>query len=112
MIVIVSQAWTLPSEEDAQAYIELNGEFARFFAAHRGYRGRRLVRSTEDPWHFTHLRFFDSFADYEECTKADGYVQHTEAMYRHMQPYDESRGYPREVLEVVIDDPDPRAGGL
>ncbi|WP_300678085.1 antibiotic biosynthesis monooxygenase [Nocardioides sp.] len=110
MIVVASQAWSRPSEEHAQAYIALSGEFARFFEAHPGYRGRRLVRSTEDPWHFTHLRYFDTLADYEECTAAPGYVAHTEAMYAHLQPYDASRGYPREVLEVVLDDPDPRGG--
>lgn len=109
MIVVVSQAWTRESEEHAQAYMELSREFATFFAAHSGFRGRHLVRSLEDRWHFTHLRYFDSVESYEECTQAPGYVEHTMAMYEHMQPYDESRGYPREILEVVIADGEPIA---
>ena len=31
----------------------------------------------------------------------DGYVEHTVLMYEHLQPYD---SYPREYLEVVIDE--------
>lgn len=104
MIVVVSQARTKPGEQHAQAYIALNGEFGRFFRDHPGFRGRRLVRGVEDPQHFTHLRFFDTVESYEACTGADGYVAHTEAMYEHLEPYD---SYPREYLEVVLDEPDP-----
>lgn len=102
MIVVVSQARTKPGEEHAQAYIKLNGEFGRFFRDHPGFRGRRLVRGVDDPQHFTHLRFFDSIESYEACTQAAGYVTHTELMYEHLEPYD---SYPREYLEVVIDEP-------
>lgn len=104
MIVVVSQARTKPGEEHARGYIALNQEFGRFFRDHPGFRGRRLVRGLEDPQHFTHLRFFDAVESYEECTRAEGYVAHTEAMYEHLEPYD---SYPREYLEVVIDEPDP-----
>lgn len=105
MIVVVSQARTKPGEEHARAYVELNDQFGRFFRGHPGFRGRRLVRGLEDRQHFTHLRFFDTVESYEECTRAEGYVAHTELMYEHLEPYD---SYPREYLEVVIDDLDPR----
>lgn len=105
MIVVVSQAWTKPGEEHAQAYIRLNEQFGAFFRSHPGFRGRRLVRGVEDPTHFTHLRWFDTVADYEECTSAEGYVEHTVRMYEHLRPYE---SYPREYLDVVIDEPDPR----
>jgi len=105
MIVVVSQAWTKPGEEHAQAYVSLSREFGRFFQDHPGFRGRRLMRGLEDPTHFTHLRFFDTVEAYEECTRHPEYVAHTEAMYEHLRPYD---SYPREYLEVVLDEPDPR----
>ena len=101
VIVVVSQAWTKPGEEHAQGYITLNREFGRFFGDHPGFRGRRLVRGIEDPTHFTHLRYFDSVESYEECTRKDGYVEHTVLMYEHLRPYD---SYPREYLDVVIDE--------
>lgn len=102
MIVVISQAWTKPGEEHAEAYVRLNEQFGRFFADHPGFRGRQLVRGAEDPTHFTHLRWFDRLESYEECTRRDGYVAHTEAMYEHLRPYD---SYPREIVEVVIDQP-------
>ena len=108
MILVVSQAWTKEgdaAEEHAQAYIRLNGEFGRFFADHPGFRGRRLVRGVEDRTHFTHLRWFDSIEAYEECTAHPEYVGHTELMYEHLRPYD---SYPREYLEVVLDEADPQ----
>ena len=108
MIVVVSQAWTKQTEEHAQGYIALNEEFGRFFRSHPGFRGRRLVRGQENPWHFTHLRFFDTVESYEECTKAEGYVEHTVLMYEHLEPYD---SYPREYLDVVIDELDPTLAG-
>ncbi|KHL15801.1 antibiotic biosynthesis monooxygenase [Mumia flava] len=105
MIVVVSQAWTRPGEEHAEAYVALSGAFGRFFADHPGYRGRRLVRGVEDRTHFTHLRFFDTVEDYEACTRHPDYTAHLEAMYEHLRPYE---SYPREYLEVVLDEPDPR----
>lgn len=101
MIIVISQAWTKPGEQHAAAYIRLNEEFGKFFTGHPGFRGRQLVRGTEDPSHFTHLRWFDSIASYEECTAREGYVDHTVAMYEHLRPYD---SYPREFVEVVLDE--------
>ncbi len=105
MIVVVSHAWTKPGEEHAEAYVALNEEFGVFFRGHPGFRGRRLVRGVEDSSHFTHLRWFDSVESYQECTTTEGYVAHTERMYEHLRPYD---SYPREFLEVVLDEPDPQ----
>jgi|SRR6478735_495204 len=102
VIVVVSQAWTKPGEEHAAAYVALSEEFGRFFRDHPGYRGRRLVRGVEDRTHFTHLRYFDSVASYEECTQHPEYQDHLVAMYVHLQPYE---SYPREYLEVVLDEP-------
>ncbi len=101
MIVVISQAWTRDAKDHAQAYIELSGGFAAFFGDHPRYRGRLLVRGTEDRTHFTHLRFFDDLDAYEECTRRDGYVAHTERMYEHLAPYDH---YPREIVEVALAD--------
>ncbi len=101
MIVVISQAWTRDADGHADAYVALSEGFATFFADHPGYHGRVLVRGTEDPTHFTHLRFFDTLASYEECTRRDGYVTHTEHMYEHLAPYD---GYPREIVEVALAD--------
>ena len=100
MIVVVSQAWTKDEGEHADAYIALSGEFSRFFDDHPGFHRRMLVRGVEDRTHFTNMRFFDRVEDYEECTRRDGYVEHTQRMYEHMKPYD---SYPREYLEVVLD---------
>ncbi|WP_370614811.1 antibiotic biosynthesis monooxygenase family protein [Mumia sp. Pv 4-285] len=105
MIVVVSQAWTKPGEEHADAYIALSEKFGVLFRDHSGFRGRRLIRGVEDRTHFTHLRFFDSVEDYDACTQAPDYGDHLVAMYEHLQPYD---SYPREFMEVVIDEPDPR----
>ena len=110
MIVVVSQAWTRDgedAEEHAQGYIALSGEFGRFFRDHPGYRGRRLVRGVEDRTHFTHLRYFETVADYEECTQHPEYQDHLVAMYQHLKPYD---SYPREYLEVVLDEPGHEVG--
>lgn len=101
MIVVVSQAWTRDDAEHADAYVRLSEAFAQFFADHPGYHGRLLVRGTEDRTHFTHLRFFDDLAAYDECTRREGYVAHTERMYEHLAPYD---GYPREIVEVALAD--------
>jgi hypothetical protein len=107
VIVVVSQAWTKDTEEDAQAYIRFSEEFGKFFEDHPGFHRRLLIRGIEDRSHFTNLRFFDKVEDYEECTRREGYVEHTQKMYAHMKPYD---GYPREYLEVVLDT-GPISGG-
>ncbi|MFC6152388.1 antibiotic biosynthesis monooxygenase family protein [Nocardioides yefusunii] len=108
MIVVISQAWTKPEEAHVHAYVQLNEEFGQFFRDHPGFRGRQLVRGTEDPTHFTHLRWFDTLEDYEECTRQQGYVEHTVKMYEHLVPYE---SYPREIVEVVFDErPAPHTG--
>lgn len=109
MIVVISQAWTKPGEEHAAAYLRLSEEFGRFFADHPGFRGRQLLRGTEDPTHFTHRRWFDQLEDYEECTRREVYVAHTEAMYVHLRPYE---SYPREIVEVVLDQSGTVPGGV
>lgn len=68
---------------------------------HPGFIGRRLIRGVEDRTHFTNLRFFDSLQSYEELTKFEGYQDYMVTMYEHLKPYD---SYPREFMEVVLDD--------
>lgn len=104
MIVVVSQARTKPGEEHARAYLELNDQFGDWFRDHPGFRGRQVVRGVEDRQHFTHLRWFDTVESYEQCTRRPGYVEHTERMYAHLEPYD---SYPREFLTVELHDAGP-----
>jgi hypothetical protein len=101
MIVVVSQAWTLDEGENAEAYMELSRQFLDFMKQHSGFKGRKLIRGVEDRTHFTNLRFFDSVASYEELIKFDGYGEHIMKMGAHLKPYDI---YPREYMEIVIDD--------
>ncbi len=101
MIVVISQAWARDADAHADAYVHLSEGFATFFADHPRYRGRLLVRDSADGTHFTHLRFFDDLAAYEECTQRPGYVAHTELMYEHLAPYE---GYPRQLADVVLAD--------
>jgi hypothetical protein len=103
MIVVVSQAWTLDETEHAEGYVALSGQFLAFMRQHPGFKGRKLIRGVEDRTHFTNLRFFDSIASYEELIKFDGYGDHIMKMGAHLKPYDV---YPREYMEVVIDDYD------
>jgi len=100
MIVVISQAWTKDDGEHAEAYVRLSEQFGRFFDDHPGFVRRTLVRGVEDRTHFTNMRYFDAVSSYEECTRREGYVEHTEAMYEHMKPYD---SYPREYVEVLLD---------
>ena len=101
-VVVVSQAWTLDAGAHAEAYLQLQREFLAFMRQHPGFRGRRLLRSLEDPTHFTHLRFFESIADYEALTRLPGYLDHIAAMGAHLKRYQQQ---PREYMEVVLDDP-------
>ncbi|MCL6649103.1 MAG: antibiotic biosynthesis monooxygenase [Chloroflexi bacterium] len=101
-VVVVSQAWALDAGAHAEAYLQLQREFLAFMRQQPGFRGRRLLRSLEDPTHFTHLRFFDSIADYEALTRLPGYQERIAAMGAHLKPY---QRYPREYMEVVLDDP-------
>ena len=101
MIVVVSQAWTLDAEGHADAYIALSRDFLPFLRQHPGFRQRRLLRSTEDPTHFTNFRTFDELASYEALTKMPGYNEYMQKMGAHLKPY---TTYPREFMNVVLDD--------
>ena len=101
MIVVVSQAWSKDEHEHADGYIAASRAFLDFHLAEPGFRGRRLIRSVEDPTHFTNLRFFDSVESYERMTEREGYQDYIRGMYQFLRPYD---SYPREFMEVVIAD--------
>jgi hypothetical protein len=109
MIIVVSQAWTKDAADHADAYVRLSEEFGRFFDDHPGFVRRMLVRGHDDPTHFINMRFFDAVSSYEECTRRPGYVEHTQAMYEHMKPYD---AYPREYVDVVLDTGPGASAGL
>jgi hypothetical protein len=108
MQVVVSQAHALDAGAHADEYVRLSGEFTVFMRQHPGFLGRRLLRSIEDPTHFTHVRLFDSIASYEELTERPGYHDRIAEMAAHVhQP---EGGPPREYFETVIDeDPLPPA---
>jgi quinol monooxygenase YgiN len=108
MQVVVSQAHALDAGAHADEYVRLSGEFTAFMRQHPGFLGRRLLRSIEDPTHFTHVRLFDSIASYEELTRLPGYHDRIAEMAAHVhQP---ASGTPREYFETVIDeDPLPPA---
>jgi heme-degrading monooxygenase HmoA len=101
MIVVVSQAWTLDEAEHADEYMRLYSEFLDFHKQHKGFRGRKLLRSLEDKTHFTNLRFFDSVRDYEELIKFEGYGDHIMKLGEHLKPYINN---PKEYMEVVRDE--------
>ena len=101
MIVVVSQAWTLDEDENADSYVELSRQFLPFLKQHPGFKGRKLIRGLEDRTHFTNLRFFDSIQSYEELIKFEGYGDHIMKMGAHLKPYTIN---PKEYMEVVFED--------
>lgn len=101
MIVVVSQAWTLDENGHADGYVSVYKEFLDFHRQHKGFRGRKLLRSMEDPTHFTNLRFFDSVACYEELIKFEGYGDFIMRMGEHLKPYTTN---PKEYMEVIHED--------
>ncbi len=101
MIVVVSQAWTLDKDEHADEYVRLYTEFLDFHKQHKGFRGRKLLRSLEDKTHFTNLRFFDSVQCYEELIKFEGYGDHIMKLGEHLKPYTTN---PKEYMEVLLSD--------
>lgn len=101
MIVVVSQAWTLDEDENADSYVELSRQFLPFLKQHPGFKGRKLIRGVEDRTHFTNLRFFDSIQSYEELIKFEGYGDHIMKMGAHLKPYTIN---PKEYMEVVFED--------
>jgi heme-degrading monooxygenase HmoA len=101
MIVVVSQAWTLDEAEHAEAYVRLSAEFLEFLQQQPGFCGRKLLRGVEDRTHFTNLRFFASLQDYEALIQRPGYAERINALGAHLKPYE---SYPREFMEVILDD--------
>ena len=101
MIVVVSQAWTLDEDEHADEYIRLYTEFLDFHKQHKGFRGRKLLRSLDDSTHFTNLRFFDSVQDYEELIKFESYGDFIMQMGEHLKPYTTN---PKEYMDVILQD--------
>jgi heme-degrading monooxygenase HmoA len=101
MIVVVSQAWTLDEGTHADEYVRLYTAFLDFHKQHKGFRGRKLLRSLEDKTHFTNLRFFDSVECYEELIKFEGYGDHIMKLGEHLKPYTTN---PKEYMEVIVSD--------
>jgi heme-degrading monooxygenase HmoA len=103
MIVVVSQAWTKDADASAEAYVAGSRDLARMMEGHPGFRGRKLLRSQEDPTHFTHLRWFDAPSDYESLTKHPNYGAHIARLSQHLDlsKYEKSA---REIMEVVLDE--------
>ena len=101
MIVVVSQAWTLDEHEHADEYVRLYTGFLDFHLQHKGFRGRKLLRSLDEKTHFTNLRFFDSVECYEELIKFEGYGDQIMKMGEHLKPYTTN---PKEYMEVILDD--------
>lgn len=100
-VLVVSQAWALDDGFHADEYLRLQALFLDFMRQHPGFRGRQILRSLEDRTHFTHIRHFDSVAAYEELTQFPGYHERIAEMGQHLRPV---QSYPREYLEVVVDD--------
>lgn len=101
MIVVVSQAWALDENENAEGYMKIYKEFLDFHRQHKGFKGRKLIRGIEDRTHFTNLRFFDSVESYEELIKFEGYGDFIMAMGEHLKPYTTN---PKEYMEVILED--------
>lgn len=101
MIVVVSQAWTLDENEHADEYVRIYTSFLDFHKQHKGFRGRKLLRSLEDKTHFTNLRFFDSVESYEELIKFEGYGDFIMQMGEHLKPYTIN---PKEYMDVILQD--------
>ncbi len=101
MIVVVSQAWTLDENQHADEYLRIYSTFLDFHKQHKGFKGRKLLRSLEDKTHFTNLRFFDSVQCYEELIKFDGYGKFILEMGEHLKPYTTN---PKEYMEVILED--------
>jgi quinol monooxygenase YgiN len=101
--MVVSQAWTLDAHEHADAYLRLSREFLEFMRAQPGFLGRRLLRGTEDPTHFTNLRRFDRLESYLALTQRPGYDHHIQRMGAHLD-LTRYTTYPREFMTLAIDE--------
>ena len=103
MIAIVSQAWTLDAGAAADAYVRGSEEFLPFLRRQPGFRGRLLLRGTDDPTHFTNVRFFDRAEDYDELIHRDGYADRINALGVHL---DLETPPVKETVEVAFADLD------
>ncbi|MCF2531558.1 antibiotic biosynthesis monooxygenase family protein [Yinghuangia soli] len=101
MYVVVSQAWTLDPHTNADSYERLSGEFLPLLASSPGFLSRRLLRSVDDPTHYTNLRFFDSIDSYRSLITAPGYADRIDALSAHLR---HDGPYKREFMRVVLDD--------
>lgn len=100
--MVISQAWVHPGAEHAQAYATLARDFDDFLRSQPGFVSRRLVRSTDDPTHFVHLREWRSIDDYEAMTRLPAYQQHIAELSEHVDVSRYDATYPREFGEVVV----------
>ena len=104
MIIVVSQAWTKDAAASADAYIAESRAFSDFMQKQPGFRGRKLVRSLEEPTHFTNLRWFDSVDAYQAMTKHADYSQQIDALSRHLDLSKYDGKNTREFMQIVLDD--------
>ncbi len=104
MIIVVSQAFTKDAHESADAYVEQSRTFLAFMQGHAGFRGRKLIRSLEDPTHFTNLRWFDDVEAYEAMTQHPDYQTQIQKLSAHLDlsRYAGIKG--REYMQLVLDD--------
>jgi len=101
LVVVISQTRTLDADEHADGYVEGSRRFIDFMKQHPGFKGRLVLRSTEDPQHFMHVRVFDTVESYRELTDMPGYHDRIDEMGAHCHQPPQ-----REYFEIVIDDLD------
>ena len=104
MILVVSQAWAKDAGASADAYVEQSRAFLEFMKAHPGFRARKLVRSLDDPTHFTNLRWFDSVDAYHAMTRHSDYAQQIAALSQHLDLAKYEGQVSREFMQIVLDD--------
>lgn len=100
-IVVVSQAWTIDAGAHADAYLAITAELGAMMRAHPGYLGRRMLRSREDPTHFTHVRRFADRRAYDALAHTPGYEGFIARLTAHLRPY---QGPAREIFSVALDE--------
>jgi quinol monooxygenase YgiN len=104
MIIVVSQAWAKDAAASADAYIEQSRVFSEFMKQHPGFRARTLVRSLDDPTHFTNLRWFDSVDAYDAMTRHPDYARQVDALSRYLDLSKYDGQNTREFMQIVLDD--------
>ena len=71
---------------------------------HPGFRMRKLIRSLEDPKHFTNLRWFDSVDAYHTMTQHPDYQTQIARLSEYVD-LAQYQGRPsREFMHIVLDD--------